>query len=170
MMVFTSLTLMPIPNATVEQHTALKVTSRRVGEVVGQGSKHDLLCIGSQWIVKCRSVEFVGQVVALRDYLENQSLCCRQLLLQYFDPSLVSTLNDPLICCEVCAGRSFTQVKFSPDITGVCKYVHIIYMYRSVPHIRAPSRISPPYIFSQSSCTSIFISRIGPPTMAILPK
>ena len=77
------------------------------------------------------------EVVAVRDYLENQSLCCRQLLLQYFDPSLVSTLNDPLICCEVCAGRSFTQVKFSPDITGVCKYVHIIYMYRSVPHIRA---------------------------------
>jgi len=30
-------------------------------------------------------------------------------------------------------------------------------MYRSVPHIR------PPYVFSQSSCTGIFISRIGPP-------
>jgi len=42
--------------------------------------------------------------------------------------------------------------------------------YRSVPHIRPPSRISPPYVFSQSSCTGIFISRIGPPTMAILPK
>jgi len=35
--------------------------------------------------------------------------------------------------------------------------------YSSVPHIRPPSRISPPYIFSQSSCSGIFISRIGPP-------
>jgi len=33
-----------------------------------------------------------------------------------------------------------------------------------VSHIYTPpSRISPPYIFSQSSCTGIFISRIGPP-------
>jgi len=68
------------------------------------------------------------EVAAVRDYLENESLCRRQLLLQYFDPSLVSTLNDPLICCDVCAGKSVTQVKFHPDITGVCKYVHIIYM------------------------------------------
>ena len=29
-------------------------------------------------------------------------------------------------------------------------------VYRSVPHIRPPSRISPPYVFSQSSCTGIF--------------
>jgi len=43
------------------------------------------------------------------------------------------------------------------------------FWYRSVPDICAPhSRISPSYIFSQSSCTGIFISRIGPPTMAIL--
>jgi len=68
------------------------------------------------------------EVAAVRDYLGNESLCRRQLLLQYFDPSLVSTLNDPLICCDVCAGKSVTQVKFRPDITGVCKYVHIIYM------------------------------------------
>jgi len=39
-------------------------------------------------------------------------------------------------------------------------------MYCSVPHIHPPSRISPPSnIFSQSFCTGIFISRIGPPTM-----
>jgi len=47
---------------------------------------------------------------------------------------------------------------------------HTHHIYRSVPHIRPLSRISPPYVFSQSSCTGIFISRIGPPTMAILPK
>ena len=68
------------------------------------------------------------EVAAVRDYLENESLCRRQLLLQYFDPSLVSILNDPLICCDVCTERSVTQVKFGPDITSVCKYVHIIYM------------------------------------------
>ena len=43
-------------------------------------------------------------------------------------------------------------------------------LYHSVLHICPPSRISPPYIFSQSSCTGIFISRIGPPTTVILPK
>ena len=36
--------------------------------------------------------------------------------------------------------------------------------YRSVPHIR------PPYVFSQSSCTGIFISRIGPPNHGLTTK
>ena len=38
------------------------------------------------------------------------------------------------------------------------------------PRIYAPFAYKPPYIFSQSSCTGIFISCEGPPTMAILPK
>lgn len=45
--------------------------------MVGQGSKHDLLCIGSLWIVNAEeSVEFVGQVAAVRDYLENECTMC----------------------------------------------------------------------------------------------
>jgi len=36
------------------------------------------------------------------------------------------------------------------------------YTYHSVPQICPPSHISPPYIFSQSTCTGIFISHIGP--------
>ena len=81
------------------------------------------------------------EVAAVRDYLENESLCCRQLLLQYFDPSLVSTLNDPLICCDVCAGKSVTQVKFRPDITGVCMqvctyYIHVLSTVFALSHIR----------------------------------
>ena len=43
-------------------------------------------------------------------------------------------------------------------------------MSNSQPFFKPATRISPPYIFSQSSCTGIFISCIGPPTMAILPK
>ena len=35
-------------------------------------------------------------------------------------------------------------------------------IYCSVPHIHPPSHISPPYIFSRSSYTGIFISQIGP--------
>ena len=37
-------------------------------------------------------------------------------------------------------------------------------MYRSVPQIRPPSRISPPCIFSAKSCRGIFIPRISPPS------
>ena len=36
-------------------------------------------------------------------------------------------------------------------------------MYRSVPQIRPPSRISPPCIFSAKYCWGIFIPRISPP-------
>ena len=85
--------------------------------------------------------KFAGQGSSCcRDYLENESLCRRQLLLQYFDPSLVSTLNDLLICCDVCAERSVTQVKFGPDITSVCKYVHTIAERLSVRHIIVRAR------------------------------
>ena len=44
--------------------------------------------------------------------------------------------------------------------------VTLNYIYRSVPHIHPLLRISPPYIFNQSSCTGIFIPRIGPPNHA----
>ena len=57
-----------------------------------------------------------------------------------------------------------------PVFQGGWQWLHAIWKYRSVPHICPPSRISPPYIFSRSSCTGIFISQIGPPTTAMLPK
>jgi len=64
------------------------------------------------------------------------------------------------------------KVPTPADISMECtnNFDYSFLMYRSVPHICPPSRISPPYIFSQSSCTGIFFSRIGPPTIAILPK
>ena len=82
--------------------------------MVGQGSKHDLLCIG----IQCKMLKKVlslqdKEVAAVRDYLDNESLCRWQLLLQYFDPSLVSTLNDPLICCDVCAEKCYSGIASS---------------------------------------------------------
>ena len=44
----------------------------------------------------------------------------------------------------------------------------VFHMYRSVPQIRPPSRISPPCIFSAKSCRGIFIPRISPPTSNLL--
>ena len=38
------------------------------------------------------------------------------------------------------------------------------YIYRSVPQIRLPSRISPPCLFSAKSCWGIFILHISSPT------
>ena len=35
--------------------------------------------------------------------------------------------------------------------------------YRRIPRLRPPSRISPPCIFSSSSCIGSFVSRISPP-------
>ena len=42
-------------------------------------------------------------------------------------------------------------------------YITLTYMYRSVPQIRLPSRISPPGIFCAKFYWGIFILRISPP-------
>jgi len=43
------------------------------------------------------------EVAAVRDYLENETVCRRQWLLQYFDPACSSNVLDPKTCCDVCA-------------------------------------------------------------------
>ena len=45
------------------------------------------------------------ELAAVRHYLENNTNCHRQQLLNYFDSDLFSTIhcNDRLLCCNVCA-------------------------------------------------------------------
>ena len=45
-----------------------------------------------------------AELAAVRHYLEDSDTCRRYQLLKYFDPSLISLLNerDPLLCCDVC--------------------------------------------------------------------
>ena len=46
------------------------------------------------------------EVAAVRHYLENR----RQWLLQYFDPSFTTSMQDPLLCCDVCASKCSTSL------------------------------------------------------------
>ena len=46
------------------------------------------------------------EVAAVRQYLENETVCRRQWLLHYFDSSCTSDVKDPKACCDVCAARS----------------------------------------------------------------
>lgn len=43
------------------------------------------------------------EVAAVRHYLEDTSSCRRLRLLQYFDSSFTSDVQDPKTCCDVCA-------------------------------------------------------------------
>ena len=45
------------------------------------------------------------EMAAVHQYLENESECRRQQLLNYFDPDLIGTISckDRLLCCDVCA-------------------------------------------------------------------
>ena len=62
------------------------------------------------------------EVAAVRHYLENDTSCRRQWLLQYFDPSFTTSVQDPLLCCDVCASKCSTSL--------VCIFINIICMYR----------------------------------------
>ncbi len=43
------------------------------------------------------------EVAAVRYYLQNDSSCHRQWLLNYFDSTFTSTVQDCKVCCDVCA-------------------------------------------------------------------
>lgn len=45
------------------------------------------------------------EVAAVRQYLQNESVCRRQWLLDYFEPSCANPGKDPSTCCDVCAKR-----------------------------------------------------------------
>ena len=45
------------------------------------------------------------EVAAIRQYLQNETVCRRQWLLDYFEPSYASPGKDPSTCCDVCAKR-----------------------------------------------------------------
>ena len=44
-----------------------------------------------------------AEVIAVRRYLENDSICRRKWLLDYFDPSCAKPGPNPSTCCDVCA-------------------------------------------------------------------
>ena len=45
------------------------------------------------------------EVAAVREYLQNETICCRQWLLNYFEPSWTNCERDPSLCCDVCAKK-----------------------------------------------------------------
>ena len=49
-----------------------------------------------------------NEVAAVRHYLENNSVCRRRWLLDYFDPSCTSTVNYPNTCCDVCVKNNLS--------------------------------------------------------------
>ena len=56
------------------------------------------------------------EVAAVRYYLENDTFCRRQWLLHYFDTSFTTSVQDPLLCCDVCARKCASLVCFSSYI------------------------------------------------------
>lgn len=46
------------------------------------------------------------EVASVHHYLENDTSCGRQWLLQYFDPSFTTSVRDPTLCCDICASTS----------------------------------------------------------------
>ena len=45
------------------------------------------------------------EVAAVRRYLQNETLCRRQWLLDYFEPSCASPGRNPITCCDVRAKK-----------------------------------------------------------------
>ena len=45
-----------------------------------------------------------AEIAAMRRYLENDGMCRRYQLMNYFDPEFAHSLHqrDPLLCCDVC--------------------------------------------------------------------
>lgn len=43
------------------------------------------------------------EVLAVREYVENNAVCRRKWLLNYFDHECVLPASDPSLCCDVCA-------------------------------------------------------------------
>lgn len=63
--------------------------------------------------IECRLKKKPGsardqEVAAVRHYLENDTSCRRQWLLQYFDPSFTTSVKDLLLCCDTCARKCIT--------------------------------------------------------------
>ena len=67
------------------------------------------------------------EVAAVRHYLENDTSCRQQWLLHYFDTSFTTSVQDPLLCCDVCARKcSASLVCFSSYIMYTYLYSHIV--------------------------------------------
>ena len=43
------------------------------------------------------------EVASVRRYLENNSVCRRKWLLDYFDPSIACVGTNPQTCCDICS-------------------------------------------------------------------
>ena len=73
------------------------------------------------------------EVAAVRRYLDNDTSCRRQWLLQYFDPSFTASVQDPMLCCDICTSKnSFSQVCSLPFIisfSATCIVHNIVYSY-----------------------------------------
>ncbi len=46
------------------------------------------------------------ELIVVRKYLENSSMCRRKWLLEHFDPKNAKPGDDPMVCCDVCAAGS----------------------------------------------------------------
>lgn len=46
-----------------------------------------------------------AEIAAVRHYLENNRECRRQQLMKHFDPSIIVTSVDPVLCCDVCMNK-----------------------------------------------------------------
>lgn len=44
-----------------------------------------------------------AEVVAVREYVENNTVCRRKWLMNYFDPECILPASDTSLCCDVCA-------------------------------------------------------------------
>lgn len=49
------------------------------------------------------------ELIVVRKYLENSSVCRRKWLLEHFDPNNAKPGDDAMVCCDVCATREVTQ-------------------------------------------------------------
>lgn len=49
------------------------------------------------------------ELIVVRKYLENSSVCRRKWLLEHFDPNNAKPGDDAMVCCDVCAAREVTQ-------------------------------------------------------------
>ena len=49
------------------------------------------------------------EVISVRRYLENTSVCRRKWLLDYFDPEYAKPGCDPQTCCDICSSSKPTE-------------------------------------------------------------
>lgn len=90
---------------------ASTITFKKVGEEVDLVSQLVQSYIKNWKPVDCKirkepSSTQDHEVAAVRQYLENKTICRRWWLLHYFDSSCTSDVKDPKACCDLCAAKS----------------------------------------------------------------